>query len=641
MLWLAMLLACDDFLAREATPPEAAIEARVIARLNRAEYDNTVRDLFGTTLRPSVDFPADDFGYGFDNIADVLSVSPLHVELYQRAAGQLLDELYGEMLVPEGRWVVEAEAGDATGGAPVEGSAWVLFGGDAVSGRFFVEHAGQYTVAARVWTEGGAPGTAALLVDGEERAVATVTVEHRIEATLDLSAGYHTVSVDFFDAEAAPGADEELIVDWLELTGPHGLAAPPPAGRDRVLSCVPGPGEEAACVEQIVRDFGRRAWRRPLSRDELDAQLGLYGAARANGATFDQGVRAALEGILMSPWFIYRVEVPTDSPHAGPYELAARLSTFLWSSTPDDRLLDLAASGAILDDDVLEAEVRRMLDDARSVALVDNLGGQWLGLRNITAATPDPTLFPEADVALLRSMDAELSDFVGAVFSGELPVSGLLTSTRARLDDRLAQHYGLSAGGLVDLTERPGLLARAGWLASTSHPTRTSPVKRGAWVLDKVLCSPPPPAPAGVPALEEAGGASVIEQLAQHRADPSCAACHDAMDPIGIGLESFDVLGRVREVYDDQQPVQVAGTLSDGRSFDTTAQLLVMLAADPRVDACVVEQTFTYAMARAPVTSDAPLIEQLEASLAESDDFPTLVVELVLSETFRAAGGGR
>ncbi len=631
---------CDDLLMLGGPEDgETAVPERVVSRLNRAEYDNTVRDLFGTTLRPARDFPADDFGYGFDNIAATLSLSPLHVELSSNAAHELVRELYGQRTVPPSVWRVEAEEAEATGGA-LDAGGRVLFGGDAVSARVYLDEAGRYTVATLAEAYGDGLATLSLQVDGAEVVQASVGPEQRVEGSVELAAGHHTVAVVFLDAEGPREVDEELVVDVLEVSGPFDLATPPPALAEQILSCAPGeegpegPWTEAGCAEHIVSGFGRRAWRRPLTRTELDEQLSVYGAARAAGADFDGGVQAALEALLVSPWFLYRVEldpvgVPGSSARIDGYALASRLSYFLWSSTPDDRLLDLASRGMLQRDEVLLAEVDRMLADPRAVALVDNLGGQWLGLRKIPEAAPDPELFPEVDAALQRAMAAEVQALVRSVFLEGAPLSDLLTSTEATLEPSLQAFYGASE------VERPGLLTRAGWLMSTSHPTRTSPVKRGAWVLDKVLCTPPPPAPAGVPALEEAGGASVVEQLEQHRTNPSCAACHDAMDPIGLGFESFDAIGRPRTQYEDGQPVQVAGQIQGGGSFATTPELLQLLASDPRFEACAVEQTFTYAMGRPPEVSEDALLTELVAGLRDDPSFRALVRGIVVSRPFR------
>lgn len=646
MLLLLSLFACDDFLVH--APPPAATDpgTKVLQRLNRNEYDNTVRDLLGTGLQPARDFPADDFGYGFDNIGDVLSISPLHVELYQRATNNLLDELYGTGIAPTERWVVQAEDAEATGGALYQATAWVLYGEDEVSTRMYLPYDGTYVVAVRAWPRLGAPSNVSLLVDGEEALAHELIADERVEATVSLAAGHHTVGLAFLDAQGSLEEDDDVVVDWLEVTGPLERPMPPPALKSQVLSCDGSVLGERDCALQIVTDFGRRAWRRPLTPPELEAQMSLYGAARGSGADFDGGIRAALEGLLMSPHFVYRVETDPDPTSEEPhpvtaYELASRLSYFLWSTMPDERLLSLAASGELLLDEVLEAETRRMLADPKARALVDNLGGQWLGIRKVEDAEPDAELFPEVHPSLVLAMESEAHELVKSVFLEGQPLSSLLTTTDAVLTDELAAYYGLPAGGQVSLPDRPGLISRAGWLTGTSHPTRTSPVKRGQWVLDKILCSPPPPAPAGVSTdLGGADGASVVELLALHRADPSCAACHDAMDAYGLGLEGFDAIGRARDAYGDGQPVIEDGELPDGSTFTGAVEMVAVLAADPRVPRCAVSQTFTYAMGRAPNTADGPVLDELEAVVTETDTFEELAVGIVLSRPFRFRRGG-
>ncbi len=360
-LWVALGLStgCDDLLmVQQAAEIEAPVAERVVSRLNRSEYDHTVRDLFGTTLRPARDFPADDFGYGFDNIAATLSMSPLHVEMYSLAAHELVAELYGQRVVTPSVWRVEAEQAEATGGA-VDPTGRVLFGGDAVHTRLHLPHDGRYVVAALVASYGGDLATASLSVDGVELLRAEVGLEQRMEASVELTAGHHTVEVAFLDAEGPRGDDEELVVDAMEVSGPFGVRSPPPALAADILACVPGDPDAAGvtwtepdCAEHIITSFGRRAWRRPLSAAEVQEQLSVYGAARGAGGGFDVGVQSALEALLVSPHFLFRVELDPMGDRGGSapvdgYALASRLSYFLWSSTPDDRLLDLAAAGGI------------------------------------------------------------------------------------------------------------------------------------------------------------------------------------------------------------------------------------------------------------------------------------------------------
>lgn len=644
---------------RSEEPSENIDPGRVVAhRLNRAEYDNTVRDLFGTELRPALDFPSDDFGYGFDNIALVLSVSPLHAEMYERAADQLLDELFGVGFEPAATWRFEAEAElDADVGGPFDNANWLLSEAGSVSTRHYFDQGGTYTLA--MWGFGQQAGDEdvrmAFVVDGAVVAELDVVAEQkapeRLEVTLPLTQGTHEVGITFLnDYKRPPDEDRNLVVDWLEIVGPHDVARVPPAGASRVLSCSPDSGE-STCAAQIVGDFARRAWRRKLSASDLERAMRPYGIARGLGEPWEDAVRQSLKGVLISPDFLYRIE-RDPLPNMGPrpldgFELASRLSYFLWSTTPDDRLLDLAESGRLTDPVVLEAEARRLLSDPRAAALVDNLGGQWLGIRKVEEGVPSVDLFPAFDEGLRGSMEEEMRRFVASVLLGDAPLTDLLTSRQTEVDARLAEHYGVPAPASgwapVEIPQRPGLLAKSGWLMATSYPTRTSPVLRGVWVLDNLLCSPPPAPPPGVEGLDTESpeaAPTIREQLEQHRSDPSCAACHNNIDPIGLGLENFDVLGQWRDEWDGGYPVDASGEIAGEGSFEGVEGLVDILAKDPAVTRCAVRKTFTYALGRSPEGFDGDALERLEVDFARSGlRFRELAVAVVLSEPFRYRRG--
>jgi hypothetical protein len=374
-----------------------------------------------------------------------------------------------------------------------------------------------------------------------------------------------------------------------------------------------------------------------------------YGLVREAGGSWEEGIRGLVKGLLLSPWFIYRLELdPYDGvrPLNG-FELAQRLSYFLWSSTPDDHLLDIAQSGALLDEAVLEAEARRMLADPRSDTLVQNLAGQWLGVRKVDEAAPSAELFPDWDSGLRSSMREEMALFVTSVLRADRSALDLFLTDETFVDARLAEHYGLPAPegegfSPVQVPERPGLLARGGLLAALSLPTRTSPVLRGNWVLGNVLCAPPPPAPPGIPALEEATSepVSLREQLELHRSDPACASCHDQMDAIGLALESFDAIGRYRLIDELGLPIDATGELPGLGTFEGAAQMQVLITQDPRLPRCMVDKTLTYALGRGLTSEDTSTREELAAAFAQSDHrFEELVVDVVLSRPFRWRAG--
>jgi hypothetical protein len=627
----------------------------VLRRLNRAEYDNTVRDLFGTAQHPADQFPADDFGLGFDNIGSVLSISPLHVEMYDLAADQLLDELFSFGALPADTWSWEAESGDwqADNGGLYDVTGWVLFEDGALTRPVWVTTAGDYTVSADAFGQeaGDEDASMAVVVDGVRVATFDLPAESaRYDARVPLTVGQHRIGVEFLnDFKSPPDLDRNLVVDRMVFSGPLDVPRPPAPGKALVIDCDPQQMGEPECAEHVARTFGRRAWRRPLTEDEVASVMRGYGVARELGGSWEEGVRAELKALLLSPNFVYLVEVdPVDGPRElTGFELAARLSYFLWSSTPDDRLLDLAQTGALREPATLETEARRMLADPRSDALIDNLAGQWLGIRKVDAAAPNPEKFPEWDSELQASMKDELTDYVRDVLRGDRPLQDLLTSEDTWLDARLAEHYGVPAPegeGMQPavVPGRAGLLARGGLLAALAYPTRTSPVVRGNWVLGNLLCSPPPPPPPGIPPLDEepAEPISLREELEQHRADPACAVCHDQMDAIGLSMEEYDAIGRFRDVDDYGFPIDATGSLDGLGSFDGVAQLQALLAQDPRFPQCAVEKTFTYATGRGPTDADQLTLDELLVNFAGSGyRFEDLVLDIVMSRPFRWRNG--
>ncbi|MBX2801678.1 MAG: DUF1592 domain-containing protein [Myxococcales bacterium] len=684
-MWLAwMFMGC-----RSAEPP-----ARVVVhRLNRAEYDNTVRDLFGTDLKPARTFPADDFAVGFDNQAHALSLSPLHIELLDSSADDLLDELFAVGTVPPQHWTFEAEGTEVSAdhGNVWDSTGWVLWVEGAIDAVVWAPSAGDYTidVAAFAMQAGEEIANLAIRVDGAD--VASFDVEASYDGQLgvpashavrlSLTQGRHVISAaytnEFKDPELsddgpAVGYDRNLIVDRITVTGPLDVPREPHPGREVVLVCDPAEIGEAACAEQIVRTFGPRAWRRPLTEGELDRKLALYGAARGAGGDWIEGIRTVVKAFLVSPHFLYRVELPAR-PGAGhsvsSIGLASRLSYFLWSSMPDDRLLDLGASGALRDPAVLETEARRMLRDPKARALVENLGGQWLGIRKLDDASPNGDLYPHFDEGLRRSMKLELQALGEAILLSDRSLLDLLTTEDTFVDARLRDYYGLPASTplapeMATVPDRAGWFTRAGLLTALSHPNRTSPVLRGKWVLENLMCDEPDPPPDSVdlqlaedvPTNDPSEIPTAREQLAEHVANPGCAFCHNAMDPIGLSLEGFDAVGAARSTDAQGRPIDITGVLPGAGAFDGPRELADLLAVDERIPACAVERTFTYALGRPPmanpdfdsdkddpeeeyVDSDAATLAEIEeAFVASGYRFSEIVVGIVRSEAFRHQG---
>ena len=525
---LLLLCACEGFIGDKGggglgASPKGVVAAQTMHRLNRTEYRNTVRDLLGTQADPASNFPADDVSLGFDNIAQVLTVSPLHLELYEQAA----QELAKEALAPNG------------------------------------------------------------------------------------------------------------------------------SARARILPCDP---TGIGCREPALADLAYRAWRRPVARAELDGLLGLVNVALDEGGGVEMGMELALRAILLSPHFIYRPELEQDSgansAHPlGDYEIASRLSYFLWSSMPDDALLAAAEAGELQDDAQLAAQVKRMLADPKAAALVDNFAGQWLRLRAFSEHQPDYEAFPDWDDGLRNAMRRETELFFSEFLKGNAPLDALLTADFTFLNQRLAEHYGLPFSGgqelqrvsLSDSGERRGLLTQGSLLTVTSTPTRTSPVKRGVWVLEELLCDGPPAPPPGVEGLVEDGsfGGSLREQLEEHRSNPACSGCHSVMDPIGLGLENYDGVGGFR-VDDNGNPIDPSGELLNSGSFSGVTELADLLQEDPRLSHCVIEKLLTYALGREIVEDEHPFIEEIAEQLVLSgNSLPGLIELLVLSEPFRTRRGSK
>jgi hypothetical protein len=641
------------------TEPTGPDPGRVtMHRLNRAEYNSTVRDLLGTKLRPADDFPADDYGYGFDNVSDVLSISPLQLELYERAAETLAEEA---MALPSAALSTHVEAESlkgSIGSATADG--WNLFSNGNVPFTAKLSAAGKYTISARVWASqaGADPAQAEITAGGVSLGLfdvkATSASPQIISVDAQLAEGNKVVAVgftnDYFDKVTM--ADRNLYVDWIEVKGPLGTAQDNPL-RDKILICDPVKGGDA-CVRKVIQTFAERAWRRPLATAEVDDLLTFVALAKGDGDTVDGGITLALRAILTSPHFIFRVEqdvIPTSlvGHPLNPYELASRLSYFLWSSLPDEALLQAAKAGKLADDKELEAQVARMLADPKADALIDNFAGEWLYTRALADHLPDYKAFPDFDAALGDDMRTESRMFFSEFLHGDLGIGDMLASDFTFVNDRLAKHYGLPDAPpgadfiRVDLktAQRGGLLTQAAWLTVTSYPARTSPVKRGKWILGQLLCSEPPPPPPGVEGLkqETMQTGSIRQRMEQHRKDPMCAGCHSSMDPLGFSLENYDGIGAYRTM-DGTFPIDATGQLPDGPKFDGAQEMAKLIQTDPRYGHCVTEKLFTYALGRAPSTTDKPFLEHIEGEFGtHGSKLKELIRLIVASEPFRMRRG--
>lgn len=627
-------------------------------RLNRTEYNNTVRDLLGDDTRPADDFPDDDFGYGFNNIADVLSMSPLHIEMYTQTAETLIDDALAGGAVDPTTERYEAETvGGAVGSA--SGGEWNLFSNGSVETVHTFAADGEYTfrVSARQQQAGPDDAIMSVTLNGQPLETFDVAPESltTFEVTAQVDQGTHAVGVtfenDYYDADIP--ADRNLLIDWFEVEGPLGATGEPSPQRAAILTCDPAETGETECAQEIIRGFGERAWRRPMSDAEVERLAQFVDLATTEGDDFETGIRLALQAILVSPNFIFRVETdadPTsDEAHSlSQYEMASRLSYFLWSTMPDDELFGLAEEGSLQDEAVLREQVQRMLDDPKAQALVDNFATQWLFIDVIQDVDPDYQLFEDFDDDLRSSMRTETRMLVSELIDKNADVTELLLADYTYMDGRLSEHYGMgNVSGeefqRVDLQgeARRGLLGHGGLLTSLSYPTRTSPVRRGAWVLGNLMCSEPPPPPPGVENLpmEMGQGETLREQMEAHSSDPACSACHKLMDPIGFGMENYNAIGAWRD-QDNGLPVDSSGELPDGSSFNGAYELAGILAKDDKYKTCTTEKMLTYGLGRGVENWDEPQLEVLAERLGEDFGFRDLITEIVLSPAFRMRRGG-
>jgi hypothetical protein len=627
-------------LCSEATRDVGRVTLR---RLNRYEYNASVRDLLGDTSRPADDFPADDFGHGFDNQGDVLSTAPVLVEKYAAAARALVEAALAAEYQPAMSVRVEAEAATAsTGGA--QGDAWNLYSNGSLTQSVDVPVGGAFEFRVRAWQQAAGAEAARMrfLVDG--RAVAEVDVPNTSAATLTrgvtLTPGRRVIGVEFVNDFYQAPADRNLLVDWFALERP---AAGPPAATARLLVCDPQGGP--ACVRAVLERFGRKAWRRPMTPAEVARYVAVVAVAQQEGEGVQAGLTNALQAMLLSPHFLFRVEADDGATTPRPlddYELAARLSYFLWGSTPDDELAALADRGALRAN--LEPQVRRMLADARSEALVTQFAGSWLWSRSVTAASPDPVQFPMMTAALKTALRQETEAFVRSFLHEDRSALDLLGSDDMFVSDATAAHYGMAppgSGVMVRVRNLPegrgGLFGQAGLLTVTSQPTRTSPVKRGKWVLAQLLCTEPPPPPPNVEAIAAPAvpSGTFREQFEAHRAKPECMGCHQMMDPIGFGLENFDAVGRYRTADRGGFPIDASGVLPTGQAFAGPRQLGDLLKSDERFPACVTTQLFTYALGRGPTAGDECAVAELNQAFKQKQyRLPELIAALVQSDTF-------
>jgi hypothetical protein len=650
-------------------------------RLNRTEYQNAIRDLLAVDVDVAALLPGDESSHGFDNVT-VGDLSPTLLDRYVTAAEKISRLAVGRPSRSPGGLTYRTPP-DLTQEEHLPGLPIGTRGGAAFAYTFPLDGEYEFTIRLTRDRNEDIEGLRELhelelLLD--RRRLQSFTVEpprgeesrdadQHLKVRLPIEAGPHDIGVAFLkkpsvvlETERQPYEAHfnyyrhpriQPAVYSVSIVGPYEAEGPGETpSRDRIFVCrPPQASQEEPCARQILETLMRRAYRRPVTSADLARPLEFYREASAKQG-FEAGVEMALRAVLVSPEFLFRVEQdPAAAPHNSPYrisnlELASRLSFFLWSSIPDDELLDSAVRGELSDAAVLERQVRRMLADERSRALVTNFASQWLYLRNLEAMTPDMRLFPDFDDNLRQAMRQETELFFESVLREDRGVLDLLSADYTFVNERLAKHYGIpniygSRFRRVPLgkdSKRGGLLRHGSILTVTSYATRTSPVIRGKWVLENFLGTPPPPPLPNVPSLENTvgEGLSVRERLAQHRADPVCASCHQLMDPVGFSLENYDAVGRWR-TSEEGKPIDASGGLPDGSKFDDVEGLEQALLNRPEVFAGVVtEKLLTYALGRGVEYYDAPAVrEVVRRAQAENYRFSSLILGIANSAPFQ------
>ena len=683
----SVIASLEGSLDRNATAHPNPGRTDTFRRLNRTEYQNAIRDLLALEVDVTAMLPGDESSHGFDNVT-VGDLSPTLLDRYISAAEKISRLAVGLPSRSPGGATIRTPP-DLTQEEHIEGLPVGTRGGAVVLYTFPLD--AEYDIDLRLTRERNEhiegltePHEIELLLDRERVELFTIKppprganhdmVDRHLKVRIPVKAGPHTLGVAFLKKPSALIETErqpyqahfnfyrhpriQPALYSISIIGPYAAEGPGDTpSRRRIFVCRPAdPSQEEGCAKQILSTLMRRAYRRPVNDTDLERPLKFYRETRAQGSPnggFDAGIEMALSAILVSPQFLFRVEqdpegVATDTAYQlSGLALASRLSFFLWSSIPDDELLEAAIRGELKNPAVLDKQVRRMLADPRSSTLVSNFGSQWLYLRNLASTRPDMRLFPDFDDNLRQALRRETELFFESIVREDRSVLDLLKSDYTFLNERLAKHYGIPniygsrfrRIALSPDSKRGGLLRHGSILTVTSYATRTSPVIRGKWVLENILGIPPPPPLPDVPALDGntiAAHLSVRERLAEHRDNPACASCHNLMDPVGFPLENFDAVGRWRTV-DGTAPIDASGSLFDGSKFDDISGLEKALLRRPEIFVgTITEKLLAFALGRGVEPYDGPAIREVVRRAKANDfRFSSLILGIAASTPFQ------